>query len=80
MSSMSMEMQEGAGGRGDGRAHMLLEDERLVVKQRPRGACMEYCCGCEYENEYRIFDSAGSRRFPRSRVQIPLSPSEYLAV
>jgi hypothetical protein len=30
----------------------------LLVKQKPRGWCLEYLCGCESENEYGIFNPA----------------------
>jgi hypothetical protein len=30
----------------------------LLVKQKPRGWFLEYCCGCESENEYGIYNPA----------------------
>jgi len=48
--------------------NMLLTFPSLLVKQKPRGWCLELCCGCESENEYAIYDPhSGGKKVLLSR-------------
>eukprot|EP01104_Vermistella_antarctica_P012129 TRINITY_DN345_c0_g1_i1.p1 TRINITY_DN345_c0_g1~~TRINITY_DN345_c0_g1_i1.p1 ORF type:complete len:233 (+),score=37.56 TRINITY_DN345_c0_g1_i1:574-1272(+) len=54
----AMEMSTQGGG-GGGSMERLMHQNSLLVKQRRRGWWQE-CLGCEYENEYKIYDNANN--------------------
>eukprot|EP01105_Mastigella_eilhardi_P019591 TRINITY_DN4626_c0_g1_i2.p1 TRINITY_DN4626_c0_g1~~TRINITY_DN4626_c0_g1_i2.p1 ORF type:complete len:286 (-),score=77.09 TRINITY_DN4626_c0_g1_i2:825-1595(-) len=45
----------------------------LLVKQRPKGWCIELCLGCEIENEYRIYDPTSSN--PQNQILVAAEES-----
>jgi Scramblase len=42
---------------------------QLLVKQKPRGACLELMCGYEKENEYKVYDPQGGTQVMNLREE-----------
>eukprot|EP01099_Mayorella_cantabrigiensis_P002927 TRINITY_DN2317_c0_g1_i1.p1 TRINITY_DN2317_c0_g1~~TRINITY_DN2317_c0_g1_i1.p1 ORF type:complete len:259 (-),score=57.39 TRINITY_DN2317_c0_g1_i1:150-854(-) len=52
----------------DAQFQFLQDAPSLLVKQSTRGACIEACCGCEFENSYSVFNPhAGSEKILKAR-------------